>query len=111
MFECLQREEPDSKESIGIPKMIQVLEANGFLSDDPRWKPIYEQLLRLPKLDKQNFAKIFSSKFSILSKVFLNELIIPDFLDFTKVSSQAVNQANLIFDFFFRNLKASSPNA
>jgi hypothetical protein len=65
MFDLLR----ETDDVIQVPDMIDILEQNGFLSDDPRWKPSYEALLRVSRLDKATFSRIFSAKISLLSKV------------------------------------------
>ncbi len=69
LFECLKTENHIDQDFISVPKMIEILETNGFFADDPRWKPCYEQLLRVNKLDQEHFTKIFAPKMSLLSKV------------------------------------------
>ena len=69
LFAFIRSENHVDQDFISVPKMIEILETNGFFADDPRWKPCYEQLLRVNKLDQEHFTKIFAPKLSLLSKV------------------------------------------
>jgi glutaminase len=73
----------EGKSHIKSIDMRVFLLRNGFLEDDKRWNHIYEKLRDYNTLNEKTFSSVFKERMNCLIKAKSEELIIPEFSDFS----------------------------
>ena len=76
----------DDPESIKITDIIEKFHQMGFLHDDPRLKDVFDSFKEYPSniLSYEQFISCIEKHICIFNKIMTNQLIIPDFPQFTE---------------------------